>query len=191
MAIPYSGFTTNYLDDYASSGKAPFSSALEQILAKTPDDLTQQDRASIRSTFDRAIYSSFTSLKSDFDIFSANYQFLIAQDVIDGFDLSDETKSGLSTLLSDLTENNLLANSSSLAQALQDAKRFPGYASKILASAEKTREGIELTILLQNHLETADSNLLDNEKYFATLMKNSSSIELSGSGEYRDLFNYY
>ena len=190
-SIPYNGLTVNYLDDYANSGKAPFNAALEQILTDTNDELSQQDRASIQSTFERAIYSSFTALKSDFDIFSVNYQFLIAQDVIDGFDMSDETSSDLSSLLNDLKENNLQENSRNLAQALQDAEKFPGQASEILASAEKTREGIKLNKLLQNHLETSTSNLLGNERYYTELIQGSNSIESSGIGEYADLFDYY
>lgn len=190
-SIPYNGMTVNYLDGYATSGRAQFENALEHILTNTPDNLSQQDSASIQSTFERAIHSSFTSLESDFDIFSVNYQFLIAQDLIDGLDLSDETSSGLSHLLSGLKENNLQANSDSLAQALRDAQKFPGHASKILASAEKTREGIELSNLLQSHLVTSDLNLLDSEEYFTELMQGSKSIESPNVDDYAGLFDYY
>lgn len=190
-SIPYNGLTINYLDDYASSGKASFTNTLDKILTDTHDDLSPQDRASIQSTFDRAIYSSFTSLKSDYDIFSVNYQLLIAQDVIDGFNLSKETSSGLSSLLSDIKKNTLQVNSRNLSQTFRDAEKFPRYAKEILASADKIREGIELNNFLQHHLEKHNSNLLDNEEYFTKLIQDSSSIESAGIGEHTDLFDYY
>ena len=72
-SIPYNGMMTNYLDDYAAAGKDKFTNELEEIFASPHDDLSRQDRASIASAFDRAIFNSFNALKSDFDIFSANY----------------------------------------------------------------------------------------------------------------------